>query len=243
MHSPTWETHIPSDMSSATWETHIPSDMCFPTLETHIPSDMCSPTCETRIPSNMCSPTRETHIPSDMCSPTWETCIPSDICSPTWETCIPSDICRASDISRKKEQNFVVFSGANSRKNRPISRLFCREKVNICWKIGRFRGRKVKIHRKIGRFRGILAEKSQISKDFRGKFIKKSANFTGNFNRKLCQETISKKQPISLFFWGGQISLKSINFALIWPALFNVFFNRDNHLLFQQQFTREMSKC
>ena len=35
-------------------------------------------------------------------------------------------------------------------------------------KIGRFRGRKVKIRRKIVRFRGILAEKSQISKDFQG---------------------------------------------------------------------------
>ena len=29
---------------------------------------------------------------------------------------------RASDISRKKKQNFAGFSGANSRKNRPISR-------------------------------------------------------------------------------------------------------------------------
>ena len=28
---------------------------------------------------------------------------------------------RASDISRKKKQNFAGFSGANSRKNRPIS--------------------------------------------------------------------------------------------------------------------------
>ena len=49
---------------------------------------------------------------------------------------------RASDISRKKKQNFAGFSGANSRKNRPIS--------------GDFRGRKVKIRRKIGLFRGIL---------------------------------------------------------------------------------------
>ena len=58
---------------------------------------------------------------------------------------------RASDISRKKKQNFAGFSGANSRKNRPIS--------------GDFRGRKVKIRRKISPFRGILAEKSQFSKD------------------------------------------------------------------------------
>ena len=31
---------------------------------------------------------------------------------------------RASDISRKKKQDFVGFSGANLRKNRPISRDF-----------------------------------------------------------------------------------------------------------------------
>ena len=56
--------------------------------------------------------------------------------------------------------------------------------------------------------------KSQISKDFRGKFLEKSADFMGNLGGKLCQETISKKQPISLdFVW--QISLKSINFASI----------------------------
>ena len=61
---------------------------------------------------------------------------------------------RASDIWRKKMQNFVGFSGANSRKNRLISRDFC--------------GRKVKIRKKIGWFRRILAQKSQISKDFRG---------------------------------------------------------------------------
>ena len=67
---------------------------------------------------------------------------------------------------------------------------------------------------KIGRFRGILAEKSQISMDFRGKFLEKSANFTENFGGKVRQETVSKKQPISLDFF-GQISLKSINFASI----------------------------
>ena len=61
---------------------------------------------------------------------------------------------RASDISRKKNQNFAGFSGANSRKNRPIS--------------GDFRGRKVKIRRKIGPFRGILAEKSQFFEGFSG---------------------------------------------------------------------------
>ena len=46
---------------------------------------------------------------------------------------------RASDISRKKTQNFAGFSGAKSRKNRPISRDFRGKKVKICGKIGRFR--------------------------------------------------------------------------------------------------------
>ena len=65
---------------------------------------------------------------------------------------------RASDISRKKKKNFAGFSGANSRKNWPISR--------------DFRGKKVKIRGKIGRFCGIFAgEKS--------KFAEKSADFAG----------------------------------------------------------------
>ena len=75
------------------------------------------------------------------------------------------------------------------------------------------RGKKSKFTKKIGRFHGIFAgEKS--------KFAEKSADFTGNFGGKLRQETINKKQPIS-FFW--QISLKSMNFVSIWPALCNVF--------------------
>ena len=61
---------------------------------------------------------------------------------------------RASDISWKKKQNFMGFSGTNLRKNRPIS-----------WDFPR---RKVKFRRNIGRFCGILGEKSQISKDFQG---------------------------------------------------------------------------
>ena len=94
-------------------------------------------------------------------------------------------ISRASDISRNKRQNFAGFSGANSRKNRPI------------WRD--FRGKKSKF--------------AEQSADFAGEksiFAEKSADFGG----KVRQETVSKKQPISLdFFW--QISLKSINFALI----------------------------
>ena len=63
-------------------------------------------------------------------------------------------IIRASDILRKKNQNFAGFSGANSWKNRPISR--------------DFRGKKVKICGKIGRFRGILADKNLNFEGFSG---------------------------------------------------------------------------
>ena len=73
------------------------------------------------------------------------------------------------------------FSGANSRKNRPISQDFRGKKVKICGKIGRFCGRKVKIRRKIGRFRGILAEKSKILKDFQGQIHRKIGRFHGKF--------------------------------------------------------------
>ena len=93
----------------------------------------------------------------------------------------PVDCFRASDISRKKKQNFAGFSRANSRKNRPISWDFHGKKVKIRGKIGRSRGRRVKIRRKIGRFRGILAEKSQISKDFQGQILRKFGRFHGKF--------------------------------------------------------------
>ena len=73
---------------------------------------------------------------------------------------------RASDISRKKRQNFAGFSGANSRKNWPISREKSQNSLKnrpISWD---FRGRKVKIRRKIGRFRRILAEKVKFRRIF-----------------------------------------------------------------------------
>ena len=136
-------------------------------------------------------------------------------------------IFRASDISRKKKQNFG-FSGANSRKNRPIS-----------WD---FRGRKVKIRRKIGRLRGILAEKSQFSKDFQGQILRKSADFTGNFGGKLRQETISKK---TADFAGSFLAdfAKIDQFSVDMTSVGERFVNRNNDLLFQQQFAREMSEC
>ena len=126
--------------------------------------------------------------------------------------------CRASDISRKKKQDFAGFSGANSWKNRSISRDFRGEKVKIRGKIGPFRGisagKKSNFTEQSADFAGFQRKKVNFRRIFRGKFLEKSADFTGNFGGKLRQETISKKQPISLdFFW--QISLKSINFASI----------------------------
>ena len=93
-------------------------------------------------------------------------------------------------------------------------------------KIGRFRGifvgAKSNFAEKSADFAGFWRKKVKFRRIFMGKCLEKSADFTGNFGAKLRQETISKKQPILLdFFW--QISLKSINFASIWPALFNVF--------------------
>ena len=92
-----------------------------------------------------------------------------------------NSIHRASDISWKKKQNFGGFSGANSRKNRLISRDFCGKKVEIRRKIGRFHGRKVKVRRKIGLLRGILAEKSQISKDIQRQILRKIGRFHWKF--------------------------------------------------------------
>ena len=80
----------------------------------------------------------------------------------------------------KKKQNFAGFSGANSRKNWPISR-----EKNQNSRIIRL-----------------------ISRDFSGKKSNfegfSGADFTGNFGGKLCQEPISKKQPILLDFFFGK---------------------------------------
>ena len=96
----------------------------------------------------------------------------------------------------EKSADFAGFSrekSQNLRKNRLISQ--------------DFRGRKVKIHRKIGQFRGIVAGKSQITKDFQGQIIRKIGRFHGKFRGgKLRQETISKKQPISLDFFGAKLA-------------------------------------
>ena len=80
----------------------------------------------------------------------------------------------------KKKKNFAGFSGANSRKNRPISREKSQSSRNNRPISGDFRGRKVKIRRKIN-----------FRRTFRGKFLGKSADFTENFGGRLRQEKIS----------------------------------------------------
>ena len=92
---------------------------------------------------------------------------------------LPSKI-RASDISRKKTQNFAGFSGANSRKNRPISRDFRGKKSKFAHKSADFVGEKSK-----------FAENRPISRDFSGKksnfegfsgqILKKIGRFHGKF--------------------------------------------------------------
>ena len=85
----------------------------------------------------------------------------------------------------------LIFHGKKSK----ISRDF---QGQIRRKIGHFRGRKVKLRRKIVWFRGILAEKVKFRRIFRGKFLEKSANFTGNFGG-----NFAKKQSVknSWFHW------------------------------------------
>ena len=137
-----------------------------------------------------------------------------------WKVCSTNGVF----IIRSKKiysTGLLIFRGKKSKISRDfqgqirgkIGR-FRGKKVKIHGTIGRFRGRKVKLRRKIGRFRGILAEKSQFSKDFQGQILRKIGRFMGNLGGKVRQETISKKQPISLDLF-GQISLKSINFASI----------------------------
>ena len=105
----------------------------------------------------------------------------------------------------------LIFRGKKSK----ISRDF---QGQIRGKIGRFRGifagRKSKFAERSADFVGFLRKNVKFRRIFRGKFLEKSANFTGNFGGKPRHETISKKQPISLDF-GVEISLKSINFASI----------------------------
>ena len=94
-----------------------------------------------------------------------------NLCNPFLSTVKLFYFTRASDISRKKKQNFAGFSGANSRKNRRISR----EKV----KFPRiFRGKFIENSAGFtGNFGGKLrqetiSKKQPILLDFLGNFAK-----------------------------------------------------------------------
>ena len=116
---------------------------------------------------------------------------------------------RASDISRKKKQKFAGFPGANSRKNRLISRDFRGEKAKICGKIANFAEEKSK-----------FADNRPISRHFSGK----KSNFEGfsgansNKNRPISREisggNFAEKQSVknSRFRW---VFFFSANFAII----------------------------
>ena len=153
---------------------------------------------------------------------------------------------RASDISRKKSKISRDFQGQIRGKIGRFRGIFAGRQSKFTEKSADFcfffTGKKSKFAEKSADFAEFSRKKVKFQRICRGKFLEKLADFMGNFVGKLRHETISKKQLISLDFL-GEISLKSINFASMWPALFNVFFNRDNHLLFQQQFAREMSGC
>ena len=122
---------------------------------------------------------------------------------------------RASDISRKKSKISRDFRGQIRGKIGRFRGIFAgKTSRNSQKKQADFAGEKSKFTEKSADFAGVQQQKVKFRRIFKGKFAEKSANFTGNFGGKLRQETINKKQPISLdFFW--QISLKSINFASI----------------------------
>ena len=67
----------------------------------------------------------------------------------------------------------------------------------------KFAGKKSKFADKSAHFVGFWRKTVKFPRIFRGKFLENSAGFTGNFGGKLRQETISKKQPVSLDFLGN----------------------------------------
>ena len=88
---------------------------------------------------------------------------------------------RASDILRKKKQNFAGFSGVNSQKNRPISRDFRGRKRQNSGKnrlISQGGSQNSQKNQPISRD---FSEKSQISKDFEGQVLRKIGRFHGKF--------------------------------------------------------------
>ena len=86
----------------------------------------------------------------------------------------------------EKKQNFVGFSGANSRKNRPIS--------------GIFAGKKSKFVEKSADFAGFSRKNVKFRRIFRGKFLEKSADF---FHGKFGGETKTKTADFTGFLVGN----------------------------------------
>ena len=94
----------------------------------------------------------------------------------------------------EKSADFAGFSqekSQNSQKNWPISRDFSGKNSKFVEKSADF-----------ARF----SRESQITKDFPGQILRKIGRFHGKFRGKLRQETISKKQPISLDFLGANLA-------------------------------------
>ena len=77
---------------------------------------------------------------------------------------------------------------------------FAGKKSKFVKKSADFVGKKSKFAEKSADFVGFWRKKFKFRRIFRGKSLEKKANFTGNFGGKLRQETISKKQLISLDF-------------------------------------------
>ena len=96
----------------------------------------------------------------------------------------------------EKSADFAGFSrekSQNLRKNRPI--------------LQDFRGKKVKIHRKKRPISRDCSGKKPNYEGFSGANYKKNRLISREISGgKLRQETISKKQPISLDFFGGKLA-------------------------------------
>ena len=137
------------------------------------------------------------------------------------------------------KQGFWYFAGKKAKFSGIFRGKFAEKSADF--RGNRFRGRKVKICRKIGRFRGILAEKSQFSKDFQGQILRKIGRFHGKFRG----GNFAKKQSVknSRFRWIFLANFAKIDQFSVDMTSVERFFNRDNHLLFQQQFAREMREC
>ena len=94
----------------------------------------------------------------------------------------------------------------------------------------------------LGGVTNLLRKKSHILQEFQGQIRGKIGQFrrifAGNFGANFAEKQSAKKEPISLECF-GQISLKfnKIFWVDLTSVNVNAFLNRDNHLLFQNQYT------